>query len=175
MGKNKVLGFLSDIEIPVVVYIALLFGALIISFFAFRFFTDNFLILSIIIIVLSGIALFVFFFLKVMKGQENKAYSVFTLILIPLLMSTPYVDAAVIPLDEVNSNRVDVADVEKLSSDLRDEMSVIKADIALIKTSIANPPQSSAPENSNFVLIAFPIIIIQIITTAIMILFLRNR
>lgn len=172
---NKVLSFLSDIEIPAVVYIALLFGALIISFFAFRFFTDNFLILSIIIIVLSGIILFVFFFLKVMKGQENKAYAIVGLFLVPFLINIPYIDAAVIPLDEVNSNRVDIADIEKLSFDLKDEMSVIKADIALIKTSIANPPASSAPENSNFVLIAFPIIIIQIITTAIMILFLRNR
>ena len=178
MKKESLLPNFSDFKIPMAVYVALLFVILIILFFAFRFLTDNFVLVAILGIFLSGIALFGFFFFKVYKGSsERKAYAILILFVIPLgLNFIPGVDAAVIPLDEVNSSRTDTQEIINEITKLRDELSVIKADVGLIKQQLTvDQAETAVRDEPDLILFVFPILIIQFISTAIIILFFRNR
>lgn len=177
MKKNKWLSFLSDIQVPQVAYIGLLFVFLIILFFAFRFLTNNFVLLAIVGIIIAALGLFGFFFMKVFKGTEQrKAYAVLTLFLIPFLLTSPYVNAEVVPLDEINSSRTDSEELEKIRLELKEELSIIKADVRLIKDQVAlNPAEALGQNEPDILLFVFPIIIVQIINTGVIILFFRNR
>ena len=176
MPNQNPLSFLSDIQIPYIIYVALGFGILVILFFAFRFFTDNFLIIAILAIFAVPMILFGIFFYKAYnKGQDRKAYAVLSLFFIPLLINIPYVDAEVIPLDQVNSSRIDSDELEAMRIELKEELGVIKTDIKSIKESTAKLKTQENSDESNLNLDIIPIIVVQLISTAIIIFLNRNK
>ncbi|KKM97919.1 hypothetical protein LCGC14_1163330 [marine sediment metagenome] len=163
---------------PIIIGVAII-ALLIIMFFAFKFLTvalafltDNFWLMLIGFIIFIPMVLFAIFYWTIYKKSEDKKpyYAIFALVLVPFLLSPQYVDAATVPLESLDDSRLTKQDLD----DLRIRVDQIQADITIIKER-EQPEETDELSDFDPLLIFFPIIIVQIITTLIILFFMRNK
>ena len=166
---------------PIIIGIAALL-LLVILFFALKFLTtvftflsENFWLILVGFIIIVPMIIFVIFYWKIYKKSEDKKpyYAILAIVFIPFLLSPQYVDAATIPIESLDDSRLTKQDLDALRTETNTKLTQLQTDITILKE--REQPEDTESTDLDPLLIFFPIIITQIISTLIIIFFLRNK